>query len=354
MNIRLLVAGMLLLAMPGCQFFPHPSHQPSVHNPFPQLSKVAIAPFFNLSHEPTVDGRQFAIAYFDELQGVPGYEVVPVGVVEKTLEAYKISLSSPADARKLAQILNVDAVVIGAVTDFSEYYPPRCAMQVEWYAANPNFHAIPPGYGLPWGTTEEEQIPSSLIFEAEMALARAQMKTQTPEYETPPHERPPEDPQGEELAPREESKDAPKPRPAGKLLAHNEPKNAVKPAGGATGPIGTDDADGPQLPPDWPDPRGFTPPGPSPTRPKGVATAEPVLRHTQTYDGADSHVTEALQTYYYFRDDARYNGWQSYLQREDDFIRFCCRQHIWEMLTARGGAGETRVVWRRPTDRYTP
>ena len=172
MIIRLLVAPTLLLAVAGCQFLPKPSHQPSVHNPFPQLSKVAIAPFFNLSTEPTVDGRQFAIAYFDELQGVPGYEVVPVGVVEKTIEAYKIGLSSPADARKLAQILNVDAVVIGAVTDFSEYYPPRCAMQVEWYAANPNFHTIPPGYGLPWGTTEEEQIPNSLIFEAEMALSR--------------------------------------------------------------------------------------------------------------------------------------------------------------------------------------
>ena len=36
---------------------------------------------------------------------------------------------------------------------------------------------------------------------------------------------------------------------------------------------------------------------------------------------------------------------QSYLQRSDDFIRFCCHLHIHEMLSARGGADETRVRW---------
>ena len=44
-------------------------------------------------------------------------------------------------------------------------------LQVEWYAANPGFHPIPPGYGLPWGTHEEQDIPGPLVFEAEFALA---------------------------------------------------------------------------------------------------------------------------------------------------------------------------------------
>ena len=66
---------------------------------------------------------------------------------------------------------------------------------------------------------------------------------------------------------------------------------------------------------------------------------------------SDMEFTEALSSYYFFRDDARIGGWQSYLQRSDDFIRFCCHMHISEMLSARGGAGETRVVWRWPTIR---
>jgi hypothetical protein len=72
------------------------------------------------------------------------------------------------------------------------------------------------------------------------------------------------------------------------------------------------------------------------------------MEHTQAYNGHDTEFTEALASYYYFRDDARFGGWQSYLQRSDDFVRFCCHMHIWEMLSARGGAGETRVVWRWP------
>jgi len=34
------------------------------------------------------------------------------------------------------------------VTDYTPYYPPRCGLRVEWYAANSGFHEIPPGYGL--------------------------------------------------------------------------------------------------------------------------------------------------------------------------------------------------------------
>ena len=69
------------------------------------------------------------------------------------------------------------------------------------------------------------------------------------------------------------------------------------------------------------------------------------MTHTRIYSGSDGEFTEALASYYHFRDDARFGGWQNYLQRTDDFIRFCCHMHLSEMLSARGGAGETRVAW---------
>ena len=53
-------------------------------------------------------------------------------------------------------------------------------MTIRWYATNPGFHPIPAGYGLPWGTAEEEFIPDSLVQEAEFELARKQLATQTP------------------------------------------------------------------------------------------------------------------------------------------------------------------------------
>ncbi|MFH1264669.1 MAG: hypothetical protein ABIK89_03030 [Planctomycetota bacterium] len=330
--LMILLAG---LAFGGCSLVPEISHQPTLHNPFPQLSKVAVVPFFNQSSEPTVDGRNFALAYFNELQLVPGFEVVPVDVVETVIAQHNLRLTSPTEVRRLAQILEVDAVVLGTVTDYSAYYPPRCGLRVEWYAGNPCFHPIPPGYGLPWGTPEEEHIPGDLVFEAEMALAKEQLKTQTPAYEP--------------LAPPSGSSFGESAVEAASAELRNPADNADPIATTVTS--GTTGATGLGFPADWPDPRGFISPPPTAHPPACQPTDAPVLEHTRTYNGHDSEFTEALASYYYFRDDARFGGWQSYLERSDDFIRFSCHMHIWEMLSARGGAGETRVVWRWPSFR---
>ena len=348
---HLLLLGCLLST--GCSMLPEISRRPALHNPFPQLSKVAVAPFFNLSQEPTLDGRQVALAYFNELQLVPGYEVVPVGVVETAMRTHNIQLGGPADARRLAQVLEVDAVVVGAVTDFTPYYPPRCGLQVEWYAANPCFHPIPPGYGLPWGTPDEKRIPAPLVFEAEMALAKAQLKTQTPPdqlFPVPQNQPsevgrfpPPEVvEQRPDTSPPQESDDV---RP----LDHEAPVEETPVEETMAGDPPAHPA--PAMPPDWPDPRGFIPPPPHCHPPTCGPSEAPVMRHTRTYNGHDTEFTEALANYYLFRDDARFGGWQGYLQRSEDLIRFCCHLHISEMLSARGGAGETRVVWRWPTIR---
>ncbi len=343
---------MLLLLPAGCSLLPEIATQPVIHNPFPQLSRVAVAPFFNLSNEPKVDGRQFAMAYFSEIQLVPGFEVIPVGQVEKVMQDHNLPLASPDDARRIAQVLGADALVVGAVTDFTPYYPPRCALHVEWYAANPNFHPIPPGYGLPWGTPEEELIPASHIFEAEMALAREQMKTQTPGYEPlplPPRPgaRPPST--GPSVKDPGASPGASRPGQEIQLLA-GDTGSATAP-GTTTAPKAIDDPRVAEPPAVWPDARGFIPPPPRPAPPPPWPTTSPVLTHTRAYNGQDAEFTEALGKYYMMRDDARLGGWQTYLERSDDFIRFCCHRHVEEMLASRGGAGETRVVWRWPAIR---
>lgn len=362
-----------LFVTSGCHLFvPEVTVQPLVHNPFPQLSRVAITPFVNLSDEPTVDGAQFAMAYFSELQAVRGFEVVPLGVTEGAiveLGLFKNPAHSVRDARCLAKHLGVDAVVVGAVTDFDPYYPPRCGLRVEWYSANPGFHPIPAGYGLPWGTAEEEYIPESLVFEAEMALAREQLATQSPDC--PPDmvsadQRPPAPLAPEafpaplesaqplsapsELAPPEaiegaqESSDSRDFNQEIESLTYMAPLSD-KPITATPGMTAPGGAAG-MIPPGWPDSRGFVPPGPSPVRPPCVPHNGPVMTHTKIYHGHDPDFTAALDSYVSFRDDARFGGWQGYLQRSDDFIRFCAHLHISEMLTARGGGGETRVVQR--------
>ncbi len=298
----------------GCNLLPDVAHQPIVHNPFPQLGRVAVAPFFNLSNEETVDGEQFTNAYFTELQSVPGFEVIPPNIVTEAIIKHQLSLNSPADARRLAQILGVDAVVIGAVTD----YPPRIGLKVDWFAANPGFHAIPPGYGLPWGTAEEEFIPSPLVFEAEFALAQAQLKTQTPRKDPPTEELPPpavgldgrpgaqppldalEGEMGQDASEAEilSVSDGEEPLSPEEEIAPGQLEPTVV-ADGAIAPHGVD------LPENWPDERAFIPPPPAAHPPKSKPYNGPVMTHTKIYSGNDSAVTEALASYAYFRDDAR-------------------------------------------------
>ncbi|MBM4001158.1 MAG: hypothetical protein FJ297_16760 [Planctomycetes bacterium] len=312
----------------GCAAIPTKLCQPSYHNPFPQLHRVAILPFFNLSENPHVDGERVALLYFEEMQAIPGFEILPVGVTQRKVEDLGVDLTEGTDYQELARRLNVDVLLIGAVTDFHPYYPPRMGLTVRWYAANPGFHPIPPGYGLPWGTSREEYIPKSFAWEAEFALAREQLETQTPT---------PGDPN----------------RPGALAREAGEGQAAGGEAdGGDEAPWGGIRADG--LPGGWPDPTGFIPDGPQPVRPPYRGQREPIIRQTRIYHGNDLDLTRMLEDYYEFRDDARFGGWQAYLQRSDDFMRFCCYAHITETLASRGGVGEPKVLWRWPISRYDP
>jgi hypothetical protein len=328
----LLVLAAAALAWTGCSAIPERRVEPQYHNPFPQLHRVAVLPFYNQSAEPTVDGDEIALAYYNELQEIPGFEVMPVGVARQLMIASGIEPLTGSDFQKLARAMNVDAVLVGSVTEYSPYYPPRIGLAVDWYAANPSFHPIPTGYGLPWGRAEEEYIPSKLVKQSEFELAREQLKTQTPE--------PPADVLDGAVD--------------GSISqAAAETTRARRVISDAAGTAGAGD-DYPLLPPDWPDPRGFIPPPPSPIRPTPRPQHEPIITHTRIYHGHDAQLTELLESYYFFRDDARFGGWLGYLQRPDDFLRFCCHVHVTETLAARGGAGEARVVYRWPIGRYVP
>jgi hypothetical protein len=107
-----------------------------------------------------------------------------------------------------------------------------------------------------------------------------------------------------------------------------------------------------ELPADWPNPEGFIPAKPMPTRPPLVVQYEPIISHMKAYNGNDEDFTQALGEYFYFRDDARFGGWQAYLQRSEDFIRFCCHLHVRETLAARGGQLESELILRWPIGRY--
>src|SRR5262245_56319785 len=84
----------------GCSAIPDIVQQPQYHNPFPQLSRIAVLPFYNQSADATVDCDAVALAYYNELQAIRGFEVVPVGVAKQVLIASGLDPHTPEDFRR--------------------------------------------------------------------------------------------------------------------------------------------------------------------------------------------------------------------------------------------------------------
>lgn len=156
--------------------------KPTLRNPFPQITEVAVVPFFDRTKSQNVDRSEFAQAYANELQKVPGFNVMSVQAVEDVMATAGITkLENADDIRRLGRLLGVEAVVIGYVNEFSSYTPPKCSLKVEWYSVNPYMQSIPNGFGLPWGTLHERDIPERIVHLSEHDLARVQLATQTPD-----------------------------------------------------------------------------------------------------------------------------------------------------------------------------
>jgi hypothetical protein len=308
----------------GCTLVPV-----SVGNPIPGMTTVAVAPFFNLSAEPSVDGRRFALAYYSELQKTSNYQVIPVGIVEAAIQENELNMSSPADAVKLARILEADAVVVGAVTDYNPYYPPQLAAHIRWFS--PREWMFYPG--LSTGEEKEKSIGY------------------------PPEDCPP--PEGKKTtAPVVRGQSAGSPGGGGS--DRSEPfgpadesitlTQGSSPGGSSNGP-----STGPIIiwPPgseryeQSPD-RSAAPPGGKsygsfclPAQPE---TIQPIMSYTRYFDGADQKLIQLLKGYYVLRGDMRSGGWEAYLHRSDDFLQFASHVLVLEMLELHGGPLKTQKV----------
>ncbi len=68
------------------------------------------------------------------------------------------------------------------------------------------------------------------------------------------------------------------------------------------------------------------------------------MSYVRLYDGADEDVVAALRDERALSGDLRSGGWEAELNRSEDFIRFCCRRSIREMLELHGGLAEREYV----------
>jgi hypothetical protein len=321
----------LLASVAGCVSVPV-----SVSNPIPGLTTVAVAPFFNLSNEPTVDGRRFAEAYYAELQKTAGFQVIPVGVVEEALRGNGLSLEDPADTLELCRVLGADAIVVGAVTEYKPYYPPQVGLQVQWYSArNWTFYpGLMPRQGEPPGPAAPSEVcPPAIIRgqsvddlsdeEIEALLDPDAMPLQLVQA------------QGGGGGKGNAASNAPN-------LWPQRDRGRRATGGTSTGLAASNsDRSGPRAAG-----RTASDAGPAATDLGPPLTVQPLMSYTRFFDGADPTLVKSLKAYRTHRGDMRSGGWEAYLHRSDDYLRFTAYLMIVEMLQLHGGELTTESVFQ--------
>ena len=129
-----LTAAVLLLTVPWAPGCLKPAVQRADHSPYRQPQSMAVAVFSNRSGSADLDVMAATDAFYTELQAIEGIEVVAVNLVIAAMEELQMSgINSPGDAMLLAQQLALDGVIVGSVTSYDPYFPPKLGMVVELY-----------------------------------------------------------------------------------------------------------------------------------------------------------------------------------------------------------------------------
>jgi len=127
----LLLTATALLA--GCELFSGPGAKP-LHSPYPTHRVWAVAPLRNESGSVQANGWSMADHLAEHLENATGLDVVPVNRVLAAMEKLEIDqISSPTVARQLLHSLAVDGLVVGSITAYDPYDPPKLGLAVELY-----------------------------------------------------------------------------------------------------------------------------------------------------------------------------------------------------------------------------
>ncbi len=91
----------------------------------------AVAPLRNESGVSGVDTATLSDQLVYAVQQVRGLRVVPLNRTLAAMRASGIpSVDNPAQARRLAEVMGVDAVIVGSVTAWDPYNPPKIGMSL--------------------------------------------------------------------------------------------------------------------------------------------------------------------------------------------------------------------------------
>lgn len=117
---------------------------PRLVAPYGERQVWAVAPLRNESGSYHADGVKVADQLARQLEQAEGLDTVPVNRVLSAMEALEMPMvASPEDARRLLGVLQVDALVVGTLSTFDPYDPPKLGLAVELYVDPERGHRPP-------------------------------------------------------------------------------------------------------------------------------------------------------------------------------------------------------------------
>jgi len=172
--VVLAVAFALAVIAVGCAR--RPTVSPSLISPYPADKMWAVAPMINESGTSVVDALHMSDVLAQELQQVYRINVVPVSRVLEAMRALDIGrIQSVHDAQALIRTLDLDGLVVGAVTAYDPYQPPRLGMTLQLYTSGAEGRAEAPsldtGKGVRLLGASPSDRPTGILREFEQPVA---------------------------------------------------------------------------------------------------------------------------------------------------------------------------------------
>lgn len=126
-----------LLAASGCdtvRFGEDPATAQTPPSPYAERQLWAVVPLRNESGSINADGYRLADHLARQFEKVARIDVMPVNRVIAAMESLQLNeVRTPGDARRLANVLHADGLVLGSITAFEPYDPPKIGLAIELY-----------------------------------------------------------------------------------------------------------------------------------------------------------------------------------------------------------------------------
>lgn len=131
---RVALAGLVILAalVAGCTSGPR--RAVDLAGPYEQRQVFAVVPLRNESGSQYVDGVRLADRLSEQLTLTAQIDTAPVNRVLAAMDRLGLSeVSNKGQALQLRQALGIDGLLVGTVTSYDPYDPPKLGMNIELY-----------------------------------------------------------------------------------------------------------------------------------------------------------------------------------------------------------------------------